>query len=112
MEPNTWIDLSPKEKALLLQSLSLMRVYHSGGKRAVHSLERLEKKLSTSRAHPGITVGVYGGQVQWVLGNPFPVRICDYDGEGEDDLPDTDERGQRCRMWFEPVDAASPKRQS
>ena len=44
--------------------------------------------------HPDITVGVYGGVVQWITGNPFPVRIVDYDGE-HSDLPDTDAHGDR-----------------
>lgn len=67
-------------------------------------IEDLSKKPGLAELHPQITVGVYGGQVQWTLGNPFPIRVCDYDGEKED-LPDIDERGQRCRMWYEPGDA-------
>ena len=58
-------------------------------------------KLTHSPQHPEITVGVHGGQVQWTLGNPFPIRVCDYDGDRED-LSDIDERGQPCRIWFEP----------
>ena len=57
--------------------------------------------------HPDITVGVHGGQVQWTLGNPFPIRVCDYDGASDEDLPDIDERGERCRMWWEPTDLTS-----
>ena len=59
-------------------------------------------KLAQAQPHPDITIGVHGGLVQWVLGNPFPVRICDYDGF---DLPDVDERGQPCAIWFEPANA-------
>lgn len=66
-------------------------------------MELIISKLLDGGTHPKITVGVYGGQVQWALGNPFPIRICDYDGEKED-LPDIDEWGQQCRMWLDPVD--------
>ena len=65
----------------------------------------LTLKLVHSDPHPSITVGVYGGQVQWALGNPFPIRICDYDGDQED-LPDVDENGNPCRIWFEPISKA------
>ena len=65
-------------------------------------VENLAVKLAQAQPHPDITIGVHGGLVQWVLGNPFPVRICDYDGF---DLPDVDERGQPCAIWFEPANA-------
>lgn len=57
-------------------------------------------KLHAATGHPRITVGVYGGVVQWVMGNPFPVRIVDYDGEPKD-LPDTDDHGDRCTIGFQ-----------
>jgi hypothetical protein len=41
--------------------------------------------------------------VQWTSGNPFPIRIVDYDGD-KNDLPGVDENGRRCRIWFEPAD--------
>jgi hypothetical protein len=41
-----------------------------------------------------------------MLGNPFPIRVCDYDGQSDEDLPDIDERGQRCRMWWEAGDSS------
>lgn len=93
--------------------LHLTETEHALVLKALHSLAdtnsweealRLKNKISEESQPPNITVGVYGGQVQWVLGNPFPIRICDYDGD-DDDLPNTDERGQRCRMWFEPPEA-------
>jgi hypothetical protein len=34
--------------------------------------------------------------------------VCDYDGTSDDDLPDLDEQGQRCRMWWEPADGVQP----
>ena len=67
-------------------------------------VEALATKLAHPAPHPQITIGVHGGQVQWALGNPFPIRVCDYDGTSDDDLPDLDEQGQRCRMWWEPAD--------
>ena len=67
-------------------------------------MNALVKKITNAPLYPDITIGVHGGVVQWVMGNPFPIRICDYDGE-ENELPDMDERGQRCAMWFEPSDA-------
>ncbi len=46
-----------------------------------------------------ITVGVYGGLVQWIQGIPADLRIVvrDYDVEGadEEDLT-TDENGDKC----------------
>jgi hypothetical protein len=62
-------------------------------------------ELFARGAVSGHHVGVHGGLVQGTLGNPLPIRICDYDGP-DDDLPDMDERGQRCNMWFEPSDEA------
>jgi len=53
--------------------------------------------------HPGITVGVHGGQVQWVKGNPFPIRVLDYDND-YGDAPDMDERGRALPCSIEPAD--------
>ncbi len=79
-----------------------MRLPHG----AANERQALYVKLQDSKSYPDITIGVHGGLVQWVLGNPFPIRICDYDGDGRE-LPDIDERGQRCNLWFEPADASS-----
>lgn len=67
------------------------------------SLTNTLTKLAIATNGPAITVGVHGGLVQWVIGNPFPVRICDYDGE-QKELPYVDERDQRCNMWVAPAD--------
>ncbi len=67
------------------------------------SLTKTLAKLAIATDGPAITVGVHGGLVQWVIGNPFPVRICDYDGN-ENELPCVDERDQRCNMWVAPAD--------
>ena len=100
MSKKIWIGLGERERDLLLDALSALR--KSRDDRNI-SIDRLTAKLVHSAPHPDITVGVHGGQVQWTLGNPFPIRVCDYDGDRED-LPDIDERGQQCRIWFEPVD--------
>jgi hypothetical protein len=99
MIESVWIELSPRERAILLHALSSIR-----SKGEPSEIDAVTLKLVHTVSHPDITVGVHGGQVQWMLGNPFPIRVCDYDGEGDEDLPDIDERGQRCRMWFEPAD--------
>lgn len=92
----TWIKFTDREKALLLNALSTAYPEQDS-----EEILNLSAKLSRQdRKFPIITVGVYGGQVQWAMGNPFPIRVCDYDGN-EEDLPRVDERGQRCRIWFE-----------
>jgi len=94
------LPLSSDERKVLQDALSAYvgrSSIESGDARA------LIAKLRNATAYPSITVGVYGGIVQWVLGNPFPIRICDYDGEIED-LPDVDERGQPCRIGYAPPD--------
>jgi hypothetical protein len=96
---DTWICLTPKECNFLSSALA---AYADSGAGNVETARVLARKLLPVASYPDITIGVYGGQVQWSLGNPFPIRICDYDGE-RDDLPHFDERGQRCRIWFEPL---------
>ena len=101
MIEHAWIEFSARERAVLLDALSAVRM---SGHVKLAEIDALTIKLVHSRPHPKITIGVHGGQVQWTAGNPFPVWICDYDGE-EGDLPDVDERGQRCRIWSEPANA-------
>jgi hypothetical protein len=67
-------------------------------------VENLALKLALGQPHPEITIGVYGGLVQWIVGNPFPIRVCDYDGF---DLPDVDEQGRPCDIRFEQPNADS-----
>lgn len=93
--------LNDSERLLILKALINLRVADES---LAGQISQVMKKIIDTEPKPNITVGVHGGQVQWVLGNPFPIRICDYDGE-ENDLPDVDERGQRCRMWLEPPSA-------
>jgi hypothetical protein len=103
MAEQTWIGLTRGERKFLLQALADLRPPQ--GTKA-KKIDALMVKLTYSPAHPEITVGVHGGQVQWTLGNPFPIRVCDYDGD-YGDLPDVDERGKRCRIWFEHQSDAS-----
>lgn len=101
MSETSWIGLSARERALLLDALAALRRSNLDDP---SNIDALTIKLVHSAPHPDITVGVHGGQVQWTLGNPFPIRVCDYDGTSDEDLPDIDQRGQRCRIWWEPVD--------
>lgn len=100
----TWIGLTTRERTLLLDALAALRRSRAED---VTDIDSLTIKLVHAAPHPDITVGVHGGQVQWTLGNPFPIRVCDYDGTSDEDLPDVDKRGQRCRMWWEPTDPFS-----
>jgi hypothetical protein len=102
MPNRNWIGLNRRERTILLDALKTLR---SSNDRQARDIDALTVKLVHSPPHPAITVGVHGGQVQWTLGNPFPIRVCDYDGDRED-LPDVDERGQHCRIWFEPTSNA------
>jgi hypothetical protein len=101
MSRTAWIGVSKRERKLLLDALTARRRSNPGDARLI---DALTVKLVHGAPHPDITVGVHGGQVQWTLGNPFPIRVCDYDGTSDEDLPDFDTRGQRCRMWLEPAD--------
>jgi hypothetical protein len=93
MDDNSWVHLTAREHAILLDAVSSM--LNAGAEHNVE-LENLAVKLAQAHPHPDITVGVHGGLVQWVVGNPFPIRVCDYDGF---DLPDVDERGRPCDVW-------------
>lgn len=98
MTSEVWLPLNADERNLL--RLALASYAREGNQEDAVALSR---KIATAAPYPDVTVGVHGGLVQWTLGNPFPIRICDYDGD-EKDLHDMDERGQRCCMWFEPTD--------
>jgi hypothetical protein len=100
MRKNVWIPLSPSEKRLLIDALNLRRRAKRAGS---GKIEALASKLVDAKPNPPIIVKVNGGMVQCTSGNPFPIRICDYDIEGQED-PDIDERGKPCRISFEPAD--------
>jgi hypothetical protein len=107
MRTHAWIGFSAREKTILMDALSCLR---KSGRARTEEVDALTLRLLHSEAHPKITIGVHGGQVQWVSGNPFPVRVCDYDGDREE-LPDVDDWDQRCRMWLEPTDRKSQSRE-
>lgn len=98
MAKRTWIGLKAQEQTLLLEALTVLRASRRKNKAEI---DAMALKLVHANPYPDITVGVHGGQVQWTAGNPFPIRICDYDGEKED-LPDVDSSGEPCRIWLEP----------
>jgi len=95
MSANVWLPLSSDERNLLRNALSALA---RSGTAELSSINVLAQKIIAAPSYPDISVGVYGGQVQWTKGNPFPIRIVDYDGE-RDDLPDADEEGEPCRAW-------------
>jgi hypothetical protein len=99
MTEDRWFQLRAREHAIVLDALASMLNADPVNKAEIESLAL---KLAQAQSHPNITIGVHGGMVQWTLGNPFPIRICDYDGC---DVPDLDERGQPCAIWFEPANA-------
>jgi hypothetical protein len=100
MASEVWLRLSERERQLLRQALSAYARSEAADGPAVNALAA---KIVGAPRHPDITIGVTGGQVQWTTGNPFPLRIVDYDGDRAD-LPDADENGEPCRIWFEPSD--------
>jgi hypothetical protein len=93
MTNDVWLSLTDRDQDLLRRALASYVATDAAG------VESLMAKLQTTEKYPAITIGVYGGLVQWVMGNPFPIRLCDYDGEKQD-LPDVDERGQRCTIGY------------
>lgn len=103
MTKTAWIGLSGKERTLLIEVLSSIR---GSGRVPTAKIDALAFKIAHAQPYPDITIGVRAGQVQWTAGNPFPIRICDYDGEWGN-LPDVDERGRPCAIWLEPADAAN-----
>ena len=104
MIEDVWLSLSPREQTILLDALSPIR---NTRRVSTDEIDALVLKLMHAEPYPKITVGVQGGQVQWTRGNPFPIRICDYDGVEE--LPDLDERAKPCTIWFEPAEDTTEK---
>lgn len=100
MPDQHYIALTAAERDLIQYALAAVAEHK---KAHLPEMRLLSDRLSRADdQYPDITVGVHGGLVQWVTGNPFPIRICDYDGDGRE-LPNIDVRGQRCSMWFEPA---------
>lgn len=99
MVDGKWTHLTADEAATILNALSFMRGSQDAD---ITAIDALASKLVKSDSQPNITVGIYRGQVYGVRGNPFPIRICDYDGF---DLPDVDEYGKPCEISWEPADS-------
>jgi hypothetical protein len=103
MDGESWLRLTAREHAIVLEAVRSMLNGHVNNA----EVENLAVKLARAHPHPDITVGVHGGLVQWIAGNPFPIRVCDYDGF---DLPDVDEHGRPCDVWIhEPNTDGSPE---
>ncbi|HEY1710021.1 MAG TPA: hypothetical protein VGG10_17250 [Rhizomicrobium sp.] len=100
MASDVWLSLNTSERNLLRQALSAFSRAEGADRETINAMTR---KIASATPYPDITIGVYGGQVQWTSGNPFPVRIVEYDGD-KDDLPNADAEGHPCRIWFEPPD--------
>lgn len=98
MTGTAWIEIAEADRALLLAGLDAIVQSSAEPSNRIQTLREL---ISKAKGCPDITIGVYGGQVQWVTGNPFPLEIIDYDGEPED-FEDTDDYGHKCRRWHEP----------
>jgi hypothetical protein len=95
MDDDSWLQLTAREHAIVLEAVqSMLRAAPANNS----EVENLALKLALANRHPDVTVGVYGGLVQWIAGNPFPIRVCDYDGF---DLPNVDERGRPCEIRYE-----------
>jgi hypothetical protein len=103
MKKSVMVILTETERDQLLRSLVLHQASNPEITQTAPLLSGITTKLASAGNGPNITIGVHGGLVQWVMGNPFPVRICDYDGE-DHELPELDERDQRCNMRITPPD--------
>jgi hypothetical protein len=90
--------LTTDEASIILNALSSIR---SSQHADIAKIDMLIDKLENAESHPNITIGIDRGQVCWTQGNPFPIRICDYDGF---DLPDVDKGGKPCEISWEPAD--------
>jgi len=84
--------LTAQERGLLLEALS----HYSDGKRAeADEVDTMRGKIERAKPQPCVIMRVEGGFVEEIGGNPFPVRLYDYDIDGVDD-PQFDEEGRAC----------------
>lgn len=98
MIDSKWTHLTADEAAIILHALSSIR---SSQHADIARIDMLIDKLEKAESEPTITIGIDRGQVCWTQGNPFPIRICDYDVF---DSPDVDEDGKPCEISWEPAD--------
>lgn len=103
MASEVWLGLTFSERSLLREALA----HYSGSERAESDeIEAMLQKLDRAKPQPRVTVRVDGGFVEEIAGNPFPVRLYDYDVDGVDE-PEFDEEGRACVISeFEPKSAS------
>jgi hypothetical protein len=99
MAAEVWLGLTAGERSLLLEALA----HYAASKRAEEDeIDAMRRKITSAKPKPWVTVRVDGGMVEEIVGNPFPVRLYDYDTYGVDDL-EFDEDGRACVISeFEP----------
>jgi hypothetical protein len=99
MASEVWLPLSASERSLLLEALSH---YLGCGRAEEDEINAMRRKIEGAKPQPWVTVRVVGGLVEEVAGNPFPVRLYDYDIDGADELG-FDADGRACVISeFEP----------
>lgn len=92
MASEVWLPLTANERALLFEALA----HYACSKCAdEEEIDALRRKIRSAKPQPSVTVRVHGGMVEEIAGNPFPVRLYDYDIDGVDDLS-FDEDGRAC----------------
>src|SRR5437763_16001966 len=99
MASEVWLRLTFSERSLLREAL----IHYVGSKRAAEEeIDAMLRTLDRAKPQPCVSVRVDGGFVEEIDGNPFPVRLYDYDVDGVDE-PDFDENGRACVIIeFEP----------
>ncbi|HEX3652248.1 MAG TPA: hypothetical protein VHU18_05420 [Rhizomicrobium sp.] len=100
MASEIWLPLTANERGLLLEALT----HYSGSRHAeAKEVDAMLRKIERAKPQPCVTIRVDGGFVEEIAGNPFPVRLYDYDIDGVDDLS-FDEDGRACVISeFEPT---------
>ena len=100
MASEVWLPLTANERSLLLEALA----HYAGSRRAEEEdIDAMRRKIASAKPQPCVTIRVDGGLVEEIAGNPFPVRLYDYQIHGVDDLA-FDEDGRACVISeFEPM---------
>lgn len=92
MASEVWLPVTASERSLLQEALA----YYTESKRAdEEEITAMLRKIERAKPQPCVTVRVDGGSVEAIEGNPFPVRLYDYDIDGVDELG-FDEDGRAC----------------
>jgi hypothetical protein len=103
MASEVLLSLTASERSLLLEALA----HYANSKCAEEDeIAGMRRKIERARPQPWVTVRVDGGMVEEIAGNPFPVRLYDYDIDGVDELS-FDENGRVCVISeYEPQTAS------